>query len=86
MILVRAAAERSISSAVEGKLYRCSCLLKSRKKESVFWQKRNFCRSAEAADRCFEKRKEVKKVVELDQFKYTLGTYAGPLKEVGDSL
>lgn len=31
-------------------------------------------------------RKDVKQVVELDQFKYTLGTYEGPLKEVGDSL
>ena len=30
--------------------------------------------------------KEVTKVVQLDQFKYTLGTYVKPLKEVGDSL
>lgn len=26
------------------------------------------------------------KMVELDQFKYMLGTYEKPLKEVGDSL
>lgn len=32
------------------------------------------------------KRKEVSLVVELDQFKYTLGTYDKPLTEVGDSL
>lgn len=30
--------------------------------------------------------KEVKTVVELDQFKYTLSMYEKPLKEVGDSL
>ncbi len=30
--------------------------------------------------------KEVRFVVELDQFKYTLGTYEKPLIEVGDSL
>lgn len=34
----------------------------------------------------FYYKKEVTKVVELDQFKYTLGTYVKPLKEVGDSL
>lgn len=30
--------------------------------------------------------KEVKFLVELDQFKYTLATYEKPLIEVGDSL
>lgn len=34
----------------------------------------------------FIKMKEVRKVVELDQYKYTLSTYEKPLKEVGDSL
>lgn len=34
----------------------------------------------------FIKMKEVKIVVELDQYKYTLSTYEKPLKEVGDSL
>lgn len=32
------------------------------------------------------KNKEVRLVVELDQVKYTLGTYNKPLIEVGDSL
>lgn len=32
------------------------------------------------------KRKQVKLVVELDQFKYTLSTYEKPLVEVRDSL
>lgn len=32
------------------------------------------------------KKKEVKLVVELDQFKYTLNTYKEPLVEVRDSL
>ena len=45
-----------------------------------------------AADRncllqsAFSLRKEGDRVVELDQFKYTLGTYEKPLLEVRDSL
>ena len=45
-----------------------------------------------AADRncllqsAFSLRKEGDRVVELDQFKYTLGTYEKPLLEVSDSL
>ena len=39
------------------------------------------------AERQSENRKERGDlVVELDQFKYTLGTYEKPLMEVGDSL
>lgn len=34
----------------------------------------------------FQIKKEVRLVVELDQVKYTLGTYNKPLIEVGDSL
>lgn len=34
----------------------------------------------------FQIKKEVRLVVELDQVKYTLGTYDKPLIEVGDSL
>ena len=32
------------------------------------------------------KEEKVNKVVELDSYKYTLGTYEGPLVEVRDSL
>ena len=31
-------------------------------------------------------KKEVESVVELDRFKYTLGTYKQPLEEIKDSL
>ena len=33
-----------------------------------------------------EQERRCQGLVELDQFKYTLNTYRGPLKEVGDSL
>ena len=70
MIRARVEAERNTNSAAD---------VKNKKMQT-------------AADRncllqsAFSLRKEGDRVVELDQFKYTLGTYEKPLLEVRDSL
>ena len=75
MIRARAEAERNTNSAADVKNKSDADCRRQKLPVAVcilLWQREN--------------RKEGDRVVELDQFKYTLGTYEKPLLEVRDSL